>query len=179
MPFGPIEILNGEHWTNSFHQCGRRGYRFFKTKSDLNSTRAGSHGPHPHQLAICWPTLPPGSASYFTTIIARSTTNMDTISGATQLSVRLTKKELVDAHARLMQSPQANEDAGWVPWPPSPPARDLLADPTLGQASEDIARIWIEWYAPYLHYTLDGPTSFHAPRRHQKVARPNVLLDGS
>jgi hypothetical protein len=32
MPFGPIEILNDEHWTNSFHQCGRQGYRFFKTK---------------------------------------------------------------------------------------------------------------------------------------------------
>jgi hypothetical protein len=88
---------------------------------------------------------------------------MDTISGATQLSARLTKKELIDAHARLMQSPQANEDAGWVPWPPSPRARDS----------------WIERYAHDLHYTLDGPTSFRAPRRHQKVARPNVVPDGS
>ena len=83
---------------------------------------------------------------------------MDTICGATQLSVRLTKKELVDAPARPMQSPrvddnsryaslerfgvyevrlcqtlgQASEDAGWVPWPPSPPARDLQADTSPG-----------------------------------------------
>ena len=83
---------------------------------------------------------------------------MDTISGATQLSVRLTKKELADAHSKLMRSPlgddgsryaslerfgvyevrlcqtlgQASEDAGWVPWPPSPPARDLQADTSPG-----------------------------------------------
>ena len=86
---------------------------------------------------------------------------MDTISGATQPSVRLTKKELVDAHASV-QSPLVDDgsasEEGWVPWPPSPPARDLLADPALGQASEDVAPLWIERYAHDLHYTLDGPT---------------------
>ena len=96
---------------------------------------------------------------------------MDTISGATQLGVRLTKKE------QYLQDER--KSAGWVPWPPSPPDRELL-----GQASEDVARIWIELYAHDLQYTLDGPplprpTSFRAPHRHQKFARPNVLLDGS
>ena len=26
-------------------------------------------------------------------------------------------------------------DAGWVPWPPSPPVRDLLADPSRADAA--------------------------------------------
>jgi len=87
---------------------------------------------------------------------------MDTISGATQRSVRLTKKE------QFLQDERKN--AGWVPWPPSPPDRELLA-----HASEDVARLWIERYAHDLHFTLDGPTllpptSFRAPRRNRSPA---------
>jgi len=52
---------------------------------------------------------------------------MDTISGATQLNVRLTKKE------QFLQDER--KSAGWVPWPPSPPVRDLLADPSRADAA--------------------------------------------
>jgi len=115
-----------------------------------------------------------GSAGYFTTIIARSTTNMDTISGATQLSVRLTKKELVDAHARLMQSPLVDDGSRYVPLERFGTYEVRLCQ-TLDQASEDVAQIWIARYAHDLHYTLDGPTlprptSFRAPRRHRSPA---------
>ena len=99
---------------------------------------------------------------------------MDTISGATQLSVRLTKKELVDAHARLMQSPLVDDGSRYVPLERFGTYEVRLCQ-TLDQASEDVAQIWIARYAHDLHYTLDGPTllpptSFRAPRRHRSPA---------
>ena len=80
---------------------------------------------------------------------------MDTVSAAKQRSVSLTKRELVDAHARLMQSRPLRGGARYVSL-----ARfgfyDVRLFETPGKASEDVAQVWIELYAHDRRYSLGG-----------------------